>query len=63
MGAGLVTWWMDRSWWLRWLICLGMLVAGAFLSLWVFVIGGLLTIVNLFLTWNEVLDRFLPRRK
>ena len=61
MGAGLVTWWMDRPWWLRWIICLSTLVLGL-ADFWLLGIGALLLVINLFLTWNEILDHIMPRK-
>ena len=62
MGAGLVTWWMDRPWWLRWMLCLTIFGLG-FFDLWLLAIGGVLTIVNVFLSWNEIMDHFMGPRK
>ncbi|MCC6464305.1 MAG: hypothetical protein IT463_03070 [Planctomycetes bacterium] len=68
-GGEFMAWWMDLPWWLRWLICLiplgiavGMLASGKFWP-WGFAVGGILTLINLFLSWGEILDRFFPRRK
>ena len=65
----MITWWMDRPWWLRWALCLlpllivlvDVILTGSF---WMPLgaIGIVLTFVNLFLSWGEILDRFLPRR-
>ncbi|MCA8915036.1 MAG: hypothetical protein KDB90_06455 [Planctomycetes bacterium] len=61
MGGGLVTWWMDRPWWLRWIICFAS--AALCLVTWYAVgITLLLLLLNLYLSWNEILDRFLPRK-
>lgn len=61
MGAGLITWWMDRPWWLRWLICLATLALGLF-DYWLTGIALLLLVLNLYLSWNEILDRLMPRK-
>jgi hypothetical protein len=64
-----VEWWLDRPWWLRWLIAFIPIVAGlirlatGWFWPWAFAIGGLMVLVNLFLSWGEILDRLLPRRK
>lgn len=63
MGAGLVTWWMDLPWWLRWIICLGVATVGFFVSIWIFAVGLVLTVVNVFLSWNEILDVLMPRKR
>ena len=62
MGGGLITWWMDRPWWLRWIICLPTLGLGLF-EVWLFGVGVLLLVINLFLTWNEILDVIMPRKR
>lgn len=60
--------WTEYPWWLRWLICLipigiaiVMLANGRFMY-WLWGIGGVLCLINLYLTWNEILDRFMPRK-
>lgn len=68
--SGVVAWWMDRPWWLRWLITLvplgivavQLLAFGGF-HIWLLAIGGLMFVVNLFLSWGEILDAITGRKK
>lgn len=56
--------------WLRWLITLVPLVVATILLVssdrfypWLWAIGGLMLLVNLFLSWGEILDKVMGRSK
>lgn len=61
--------WTEMPWWLRWIVCLipiGVGIAGLAAGriwLWVWAIAGLLCLINLFLTWRDVLDYLQHRGK
>lgn len=68
--SGFVIWWMDRPWWLRWLItfvplgvAVTLLLTADRFYVWLWAIGGLMFLVNLFLSWSEILDALMGRRK
>lgn len=60
--------WTEYPWWLRWLVCLipltiaGIMLANGRFMYWLWGIGGVLTLINLYLTWNEILDHIMPRK-
>ncbi|MCC7508714.1 MAG: hypothetical protein IT464_05030 [Planctomycetes bacterium] len=61
--------WAQSAWWVRWLVCAVLVaicsIALAFgrLWLWLWAITGVLVLINVFLSWNDILDRIMPRRK
>ncbi|MHC4839378.1 MAG: hypothetical protein ACYTDT_00245 [Planctomycetota bacterium] len=52
----------DTRWWIRWLINLPAVVLGLLTNYWILGVGFVLTVINIYVTMQEVLDRFMPRR-
>jgi len=66
----IVSWWMERPWWLRWLItivplgvALALLVALERFYFWIWGVALAMFVVNFFLSWGEILDKLMPRRR
>jgi hypothetical protein len=64
------TWWMERPWWLRWLItllplgvALVLLVAAERFYYWIWGVGVAMFFINLFVSWGEILDKLMPRKR
>ena len=57
--AGMLMKYSEQSWWLRWLIALLLLSAGLYVHFLLFIIGGMMFAINLYL----VFDLLVPRRR
>jgi len=70
LDDGFFGWWLERPWWLRWSISL--LPLGVALVLlfsldrfyfWLWGVGAAMCLINLFVSWGEILDAVMGRKK